>query len=1476
MPFPRLAALTAALHLSAPLPGAEISWQAAADISGPGAILTAGTLVEAFNGSPDSGAATPADVPFTASDALLANGAIANALDGATSLDAALDELLTTLDYGGGTATSITVGGGALTAGATYRIQVFFTDLRACCSGRVMRFGDGTGNEVAVSASGGAGAFGQAAIGTFTADAATQTLSMATEGFGNCHLTAYQIRTAASAPVIGSFTATPALISSGQSTTLAWQITGADEASIGPAIGAVDAVSGERSGSPTETTTYTLTATNAAGSTTAQVTVGVDLPVLPPTISEFLASNDTGLRDAAGGSPDWIELHNPNPFDLDLAGYSLTDDLANPARWHFPAGSIVAGDGYLLVFASAADPAPTGELHAGFRLDADGGELALVAPDGTTVIERFADYPRQRTDVSYSAAGHHLEPTPGAPNGPAFAGFVADTRFDVDRGFFDAPFTVTVTSATPGATVVYTTDGTEPSATHGTAVAPPSPDTPGSASIPISGTTVLRAAALKDGLAPTDVDTMTYLFPADIIAQPAMDPDVTGDPAYAAEMAPALQSVRTLSIVTDPDHLFSSSTGILANTGGRGIAWERPVSIEFLDPIDPGADFQTDAGLRVHGNGSRGNPKNSLRLLFRGSYGAKKLGYPLFGEGWPATRFDTVVLRAQNANSWTSTRAEDRMVTTFLQDTFAKDSMGSMGHPTAGSTFVHLYLNGTYWGLYNPTERPDGGFGEEHFGGGEEDYDSLNRRFSVEVLSGSKTHWDEMIALSAGLLDSPAEYDQLAGYIDIDNLIDYMLLHQYMQTRDGPDDFGHNNMRLVRRNSPPGPFRLYPWDMEYSMIDSFGTRDYSYPFPVYSSPRSGARDITDSIASVYIRLKDHNPEFRLRYADRAYQHLFHGGALAAGNAAERLDARAAEIESAVVAESARWGDQQRATPYTRDAEWRAELERLRGEFFPARPGHVVSQLRIHGLFPSIDPPVFSRHGGAVPSGFRLGLTADAGTIHYTLDGSDPREAWSGSVNPGASSLPGGTVIEPLIVRSTAGWRYLDTGEPQSDSSSVAGAPSFGEADWKHPDFDDLGWESGTTPLGYGGVGDPPATTPEIEFGGDIADRHPTTYFRNTFTVSDAGAFTDLVLSLRRDDGAIAYLNGHEIARSSMPPGTVRFETLAGSSAAGADETVFFDFPVPLSPGLLLEGDNVLAVEVHQSSVASSDLVLDASLTGGRAAGGPATVPLTASGTVRARVLHEGEWSALAAATFIVGTPAAAGNLTLSELMYHPADGGEPEFLELANIGATPIDLLGCTFTRGVDFSFATASVLAPGARLVLTADDFLNDTALANNGERIALAAADGSAIFDFSYDDRAPWPTTPDGGGPSLTLIEPASDPDLSDPANWRPSTSYGGSPGTPDPSIPFAGGSLADYLLAAPLGITHDVGSASWSYTSRNAAAEASTTLEHSFDLRTWQPGIPWGASTNTPHPDGTTTHSGAITAPESFYMRLRFTPR
>jgi hypothetical protein len=157
---------------------------------------------------------------------------------------------------------------------------------------------------------------------------------------------------------------------------------------------------------------------------------------------------------------------------------------------------------------------------------------------------------------------------------------------------------------------------------------------------------------------------------------------------------------------------------------------------------------------------------------------------------------------------------------------------------------------------------------------------------------------------------------------------------------------------------------------------------------------------------VYAALSQ-NAEFRVRFADQVFRNYFGNGPLTPKNAEARWLARASEIDRAIVGESARWGDFRREPPYTRDAEWIAEQNRLRMEYFPQRTDIVVAQLREVGMYPSIDPPGLEVPNGFVEAGFELLFSTPLGKTHFTLDGSDPR-------------LEGGAVSASS---------QLDTGEP---------------------------------------------------------------------------------------------------------------------------------------------------------------------------------------------------------------------------------------------------------------------------------------------------------------------------------------------------------------------------------------------------------------------------------------------------------------
>lgn len=551
--------------------------------------------------------------------------------------------------------------------------------------------------------------------------------------------------------------------------------------------------------------------------------------------------------------------------------------------------------------------------------------------------------------------------------------------------------------------------------------------------------------------------------------------------------------------------------------------------------------------------------------------------------------------------------------------------------------------------------------------------------------------------------------------------------------------------------------------------------------------------------------------------------MFNGGALSESESIARFRRISDGIDKAIVAESARWGDTQDNTPYgdtalsstnidadyypptindpiyfTREQHWVVERDVVTDHYIPILHDEedsrsIVRELRARNLYRLINPPVYSQQGGVVPGDFNLIITTQDGDIYYTLDGSDPRLT-GGTINPAAGMLAGGFVIDDLIDFEATGWRFLDTGVAQSDSNVVVGDPSYNNSDWKHPNYNDANWGTGQAMLGYGDIGSRTIRTTVDPSG---FPKHITTYFRKEFTVTGAADYTQLTFDLIRDDGAIVYLNGREIDRSNLADGVISFSSLA-SIASPEDEVVSLS-TLTLAPGDLLEGTNVIAVEIHQSSTSSNDIGLDLRVRGTKPNPDNSQVTLSQTGTIKARALNNGEWSALTEANFIVGTPASGSNLVVSEIYYNPpGDDTFKEWLELMNISAGPIDLTGVSFT-GITYTFPPGTILAAGQRIVIVKDqagfaaDY--DTAgifiapgafsgsLTNGGEELAILDSTGTVdIQRFTYLDVAPWPTAPDGAGASLVLIRPETSPTHGDPTNWRASLMPGGTPGGTD----------------------------------------------------------------------------------------------
>ncbi len=1148
-----------------------------------------------------------------------------------------------------------------------------------------------------------------------------------------------------------------------------------------------------------------------------------DVPVF---INEFLASNSGKMYvDPQGEPDDWIELYNAGDVPIDVGGMYLTDATAVPTKWRIPADdpavTTLPPGGHLLIWADrdVSDPG----LHADFSLSAGGEEIALFDADGVTLIDSIR-FEQQMSDVSYGRVPDGSDtwvlmwfPSAGGPNFQIFQGIVERPKFSVEHGFYDREISVAITCETEGAMIYYTTDGSEPYMADGTR---PGPRAALYAEpVRINTTTCLRAVGVKLAARPSPAETRTYFFVDDIIRQSptgaapgygwpsgsvngqamdyGMDPDVVNDPRYRDLMDDALLSIPSISLVTDLANLFSSQKGIYVNARAQGQQWERPVSVELIYP-DGTEGFQIDAGLRIRGGYSRsgGNPKHAFRLFFRTEYGASKLEYPLFGDEG-VDEFENIDLRTSQNYSWSF---EGGNRDTFVREVFSRDTQRDMGQPYTRSRYYHLYINGHYWGLFQTQERSEASYAETYFGGDKEDYDVVKSRagnggYDIEATDGNLDAWRELWEAAGTGFDDDATYYRVQGLnpdgtrnreypklLDVDNLLDYMLCTYYVGDPDGPvSAWGRvaNNFYAIYNRVDPAGFIFFRHDAEHSLYDLNESRLFAA-----STVAVGALFNQSNPLWLHTHLIVH-PEYRMRFADRVYKHFFHDGVLTPEPCIDRFMTRAGEIDLAIIAESARWGDSKRSKPRTKDDDWLPDINGMVASYFPYRTGVVLNQLKSQGWYPSVNPPTLSPHGGPVPAGFVLPMQASS-DIYYTLDGTDPR----------LPEKPAALVSVQTLVPERATKRVL---VPTQD---IGNAWKGGAA------FDDSGWRLVTG--SPGGVGYERGSGYESLISFDVGPQMygvtNSCYVRIPFDVAtNPDEYDTMVLKVRYDDGFVAYLNGVEVQRV-LVSGAPRWNSAAdGNHEADAAESFF----ISGSLDLLRQGQNILAVHALNVSTTSSDFIISAELEVGKSTApqsggisatairyaGPVT--LAESTVVRARARSGNTWSALNEAVFAVGP--VAQSLRISEIMYHPADTGDPddpnaEYIELTNVGAETINLNLVRFTDGIDFTFPSVE-LAPDGYCLVVKDPAVFEArypgalpavgqyegSLSNAGERIELRDAGGKVIHSFRYEDD--WYSLTDGLGFSLTVEDPlTADPNAyGDKTLWRPSTEAGGSPGEP-----------------------------------------------------------------------------------------------
>ncbi|HRT51273.1 MAG TPA: lamin tail domain-containing protein [Anaerohalosphaeraceae bacterium] len=1068
--------------------------------------------------------------------------------------------------------------------------------------------------------------------------------------------------------------------------------------------------------------------------------------VPPLLINEFMADNEAILSTRVNGQleyPDWIELYNPSLKPLDLTGWYLTDDPDDLTKWPFPAGLTIQPVEYLVVFASDKTQAEypqnypfrddDGAWHTNFKLSSSGEYLALVAGDQLEIIHAYDTvdlgggefgFPPQRENISYGLQYdqqvYFTNPTPGAANVAGFLGYAEKPQFSHKAGFYTAPFTLRITSPAPDAVIRYTTDGSEPAdAASGMLYTAP---------LRVAATVCIRAKAFVPGLQPSRTATASYLF----------------------NVSDTIRSLPVISIVGDEKKSLFEPDGIMAIVGGyydgsgvwtssgpgsynnpiqRGIAYERPVSVEFLNAAG-GENIQIDCGIRVAGSDwhrpryTRGEnwfknfDKFSFKLFFRDSYGESRLYHNIFPL-FPVDSFKAVMLRGGHN--------DDR--NPFIKDEWIRRLHKDMGRVAAGGTLMNLFINGKYKAYYNPTERLDHDFFRTAYNS-DADWDVITQR---DVRNGDSVDFNNMrnfVRNNSMAVD--ANYRRAADWIDIDDFIDYLIIQLYCCNWDWPQ----NNWTAARERSPGAKWRFYLWDVEGSLESN------SLTYVRLPELNSGG----DPSSQLYRSLKA-SPDFRQAFADRIQQHFFADGALTENNLQMRWHQLRREMAQVLPGMN----------------------QYVSTTWIPNRRSVMLEAFTNEGLFGQQGPAFYidgrPLRGGYARHGARLTMTIPfgSGTIWYTTDGVDPRRP----VVPDQTTtviVPENAVKRVFVPTADIGTAWTGGSEPYNDAAWTHGTPAVPRP------LAGVGYERGS---GY-----------QDRISYDIGSRlygnaTRSALIRIPFEVKaqDLAQWNLLILRMRYDDGFAAYINGKLVHQQNITgtPGS-------GASVTSHDDMGQESFDISTHIGALKPGTNILAIHGMNVSANSSDfLILPELLAGTSTLGGGAiaesavayTGPVTLEKSIRitARILNNSKWSALTDAVYVVGP---VHNLRISELMFHPADANEnaqhAEYIELCNAGSEPINLSLVKFADGVDYEFEDVS-LAPGGRTLVVNDRSLFDQtypdftgavagqyvgALNNAGEKVRLVDALGRTITACTYADN--WFEITDGEGFSITLRDTAA----------------------------------------------------------------------------------------------------------------------
>ncbi len=570
---------------------------------------------------------------------------------------------------------------------------------------------------------------------------------------------------------------------------------------------------------------------------------------------------------AADADADWIELYNGSDTAADLSGWYLSDDADDPQKWQIPSLIIAAG-GYTVITADGAteNAAPFGIAISGETLLLTRADGALVDAMDTGLLRSGLTSGRVAGDATLARV-FFTQPTPGAQNAEqAYESYAAAPVLSETGLYHTGVFSLSLATATPGASIYYTLDGSEPDET----------DTLYAGAIAIDANATVRAAAIAPGLLPSDVTTATYLF-----EEPHTIPVVclSGEPS----------EMRDIFVNADRRHK--------PEHGGNMEYYETDGTL--------GVSFTT--GIKSKGRSSLEYGQKSVTLCLGEEYGRNEVSYPFFETG-TVTTFSELTLRNGGQDYFGSR----------LRDSFIQQLSQGMDVNGIRTRIVAVYVNGEYWGLYDLEEEQEEGYFEAYYGLSYDDIDMVDRNNTVRQGS-ADGYLEARSAARSWNLSDDAVFAEFAKLVDVDSCTNYLIINTFFGNGDVI------NQRFWNARDGSEGWQPLLFDLDWCMRFNSAYRDTFSRY--FSSTGSAAGNGTITNMDIFYGLKRNaawRDAFIDRYIEVAYTVFDTDRVLA------MFDETVAEMEPEMARHIARWHTHRSVNAWLDQTElMRAALEKRR-------------------------------------------------------------------------------------------------------------------------------------------------------------------------------------------------------------------------------------------------------------------------------------------------------------------------------------------------------------------------------------------------------------------------------------------------------------------------------------------------------------------------------------------------------------------